>query len=481
MLVLDEADRILDLGFERDVNAILEALPKTTRQTLLFSATQTKSVRDLARLSLRSPVYVGVDEGAATATPDSLSQSYIVVPLEEKIDLLWSFIRHHRHKKSLVFMSSCKEVRFVALLFCRLRPGLSVLALHGDLHQLKRMSVYDEFTRKESAVLIATDVAARGLGMIWIFDHLAVKLQSVVKIQRLIICVFTDFPGVDWVIQLDCPEDVTTYIHRVGRTARYNRGGEALLVLTHSEEEGMVESLTKRGVALERIEPNKKKCMSIRRKAESLLARDTSLKEAAQRAFKAYLKSIYLMKDKATFDLSKISGDELAGFARSMGLAVAPRVRFLEKKAGVMREVTTEESGGGLNFDVDDEDDEEDLFVGSKRVEVDAGDEFNVEQDLSLGSSDLLTKGSKKKKSKAALAKRLIKKGIAGNTVVKWDEDGEEVVQDPRRERTTAIAKEYEKGAGLGGIDVETAKAVLREEDAIDKAFFRERIRAKHR
>ena len=85
------------------------------------------------------------------------------------------------------------QVRFIFEVFRRLRPGVTVLALHGAMQQLKRMEMYNSFCRKESVVLFATDIAARGL----------------------------DFPAVDWVFQLDCPEDANTYIHRAGRTARY--------------------------------------------------------------------------------------------------------------------------------------------------------------------------------------------------------------------------------------------------------------------
>ncbi|KAF6728651.1 putative ATP-dependent RNA helicase DDX10 [Oryzias melastigma] len=109
MLVLDEADRILDMGFADTLNAIVENLPRT-RQTLLFSATQTKSVKDLARLSLKDPEYVWVHEKARFSTPASLEQSYVVCELHQKVDLLFSFIRGHLTRKIIVFFSCCKQV-----------------------------------------------------------------------------------------------------------------------------------------------------------------------------------------------------------------------------------------------------------------------------------------------------------------------------------------------------------------------------------
>ncbi|KAG8542258.1 hypothetical protein GDO81_027095, partial [Engystomops pustulosus] len=186
MLILDEADRILDMGFSETMNAILENLP-VQRQTLLFSATQTKSVKDLARLSLKDPQYVWVHDKAMYSTPATLEQNYVVCDLTQKINLLFSFLKSHLKKKSIVFFSSCKEVQYIYRVFCRLRPGIQVLALYGKQQQMKRMDVYNEFVRKKFAVLFATDIAARGL----------------------------DFPAVNWVLQLDCPEDANTYIHRV--------------------------------------------------------------------------------------------------------------------------------------------------------------------------------------------------------------------------------------------------------------------------
>ena len=97
------------------------------------------------------------------------------------------------------------------------------MALYGTMHQLKRMKVYEEFCERDSAILLATDIAARGL----------------------------DFPAVDWVVQFDCPEDASSYIHRAGRTARYQQGGESLLVVLPSEED-MIQQLEARKIPINR-------------------------------------------------------------------------------------------------------------------------------------------------------------------------------------------------------------------------------------
>lgn len=225
VLVLDEADRCLDMGFEAAMNAILENLP-AQRQTLLFSATQTKSLKDLARLSLSEPQVVAPDDQQATgltkASPDQLQHCFVECELEDKVTMLWSFLKQHKKAKIIVFMASCKQVKFVYEIFSKLRPGISLLALYGTLSQDRRVNVYNEFMRKANVVLFATDIASRGL----------------------------DFPEVNWVLQLDCPEDAVAYIHRAGRTARFNAKGDNLLVLLPSEREGMLKELKVRKMDL---------------------------------------------------------------------------------------------------------------------------------------------------------------------------------------------------------------------------------------
>ena len=296
MLVLDEADRIMDLGFQKAVDAILEHLPKE-RQTLLFSATQTKRVSDLARLSLRSPEYVSVHESATTATPSTLQQHYVVTALPEKLDTLWSFIRANVKSKILVFLSSGKQVRFVYEGFRRLQPGIPLLHLHGRQKQTARLEITSKFSATKNSCLFATDVVARGL----------------------------DFPAVDWVIQLDCPEDVDTYIHRVGRTARYERNGRAVLFLDPSEEEGMIDKLERKRVPIEKINVRQKKQQSIRSQLQNMCFKDPELKYLGQKAFVSYVRSIYLQRDKEVFRISELPLEE---FASSLGLPGTPRIKF---------------------------------------------------------------------------------------------------------------------------------------------------------
>uniref|UniRef100_A0A8B9PA79 ATP-dependent RNA helicase n=1 Tax=Apteryx owenii TaxID=8824 RepID=A0A8B9PA79_APTOW len=528
MLILDEADRILDMGFADTMNAIIENLPKK-RQTLLFSATQTKSVKDLARLSLKDPEYVWVHERAKFSTPATLDQNYIVCELQQKINMLYSFLRSHLKKKSIVFFASCKEVQYLFRVFCKLQPGVPVLALHGKQHQMKRMEVYNCFVRKKAAVLFATDIAARGL----------------------------DFPAVNWVIQFDCPEDANTYIHRVGRTARYKEGGEALLVLLPSEEKGMVEQLAQRKVPVSEIKINPEKLTDIQKRMQAFLAQDQELKERAQRCFVSYLRSIYLMKNKEIFDVFRLP---LAEYALSLGLAVAPRVRFLQKAQKQLSvNVTAEEmnhlketkqnknisssiskeevekyrtnfsgkvsvdktneedrrketeeypsSGEGTGDgeseeelkEVSEEEEEKEISVLSRVPNADSM-QFFEEDDDDARDLDLLTVKRrnvfgveardnpelnasnarlKKKATKTQEAKKILKKKFKVNTKIVFTEDGELVQQWPPVQKSSLAKADEEDDAG--GINLDKVKEMLREEDKYDKEEYRKKIKEKHR
>ena len=298
MLVLDEADRIMDMGFQKDVDAIIDHLPKQ-RQTLLFSATQTKKVSDLARLSLRDPEYVSVHEAATSATPSTLQQNYVVTPLPEKLDTLWSFIRSNLKSKILIFLSSGKQVRFAYEAFRHMQPGIPLLHLHGRQKQTARLDITNKFSTSKNSCLFATDVVARGL----------------------------DFPAVDWVIQLDCPEDADTYIHRVGRTARYERDGRAVLFLEPSEEEGMIKRLEQKKVTVEKINVRQKKQQSIKTQLQNMCFKDPELKYLGQKAFVSYVRSIHIQKDKEVFKLNELP---LEDFSASLGLPGAPKIKFLK-------------------------------------------------------------------------------------------------------------------------------------------------------
>ncbi len=172
MLVIDEADAILKIGFEQELKDIVGLLPKK-RQTLLFSATMNNKLDDIIRLSLRNPIQISTKSNTSTVT--NLEQGYVVIDADKKFLLLYTFLRKNVNKKIIVFFSSCKEVEFYAHLLNYV--DVKVLNTHGGQKQQKRTSTFFEFSNMEHGILLCTDVVQRGL----------------------------DFPDVDWIIQYDPP------------------------------------------------------------------------------------------------------------------------------------------------------------------------------------------------------------------------------------------------------------------------------------
>ena len=257
MLILDEADRTLDMGFKRTIEAILEQLPPShSRQNLLFSATQSPSVASLAKISLNDPKFIQVgQQGTTDPTPKNLSQFYSVVPLHRKLDVLFGFIRTHLKNKILVFVSSCKQVRHIYETFSHIRPGISLLHLHGKQKQAKRNTTLSRFSSSPTAVLFATDIAARGL----------------------------DIPQVDWVVQVDIPEDADTYIHRVGRTARYESKGSSLTLVEPSEEKGILKRLEEKKITVNHIKIKESMMQPIQNSLQAHAFQDPEIKYLAQK------------------------------------------------------------------------------------------------------------------------------------------------------------------------------------------------------
>jgi ATP-dependent RNA helicase DDX18/HAS1 len=241
-LVIDEADRILEVGFEDEMRQIIKILPKEERQTSLFSATQTTKVEDLARISLRpGPLYIDVDYREEHSTVANLEQGYVIVDSDLRFRLLFTFLKKHPKKKIIVFFSSCNCVDYYSELLNYI--DLPVLALHGKQKQQKRTNTFFEFCNAEYGTLICTDVAARGL----------------------------DIPAVDWILQVDPPDDPRDYIHRVGRTARGSNGKGRSLIFLQPSEVGFLKHLKEARVPLVEFELPAKKILNIQSQLEKLI------------------------------------------------------------------------------------------------------------------------------------------------------------------------------------------------------------------
>ncbi|XP_053397743.1 uncharacterized protein LOC123552273 isoform X2 [Mercenaria mercenaria] len=292
-LIIDEADRILDVGFEEEMKQIIKLLPKR-RQTMLFSATQTRKVEDLARISLKKePLYVGVDDKKDQATVEGLEQGYVVCPSEKRFLLLFTFLKKNRKKKMMVFLSSCMAVKYYHELLNYI--DLPVMCIHGKQKQTKRTQTFFQFCNAKEAILLCTDVAARGL----------------------------DIPAVDWIVQVDPPDDPKEYIHRVGRTARGEGGvGHALLIL-RPEELGFLRFLKQAKVPLNEFEFSWSKISDIQLQLEKLIEKNYFLNRSAHEGYKSYVRAYASHSLKNIFDVNTL---DLQKVALSFGFKTPPFV-----------------------------------------------------------------------------------------------------------------------------------------------------------
>lgn len=200
-LVLDEADRMLDMGFADDMLDIVERTP-SRRQTLLFSATMPNAIRAFSRRLQRQPVDVTI---ASAADEILIEQTFFDVDDHDKLSALATLLLKHRPESALVFCNTRESVRAVAQALAERR--FSVLALHGELEQREREEMLVRFANRSSNVLVASDVAARGL----------------------------DIKELSMVINFDLASDIEAHIHRVGRTGRAGSQGVALTLCTMND------------------------------------------------------------------------------------------------------------------------------------------------------------------------------------------------------------------------------------------------------
>lgn len=217
-LVMDEADRMLSMDFEEELNTILGSMPpggaaaalsdspaQAGRRTFLFSATMTSKVAKLQRASLYKPVKVEVN--SKFSTPKTLVQQYLFIPAKYKDCYLTYILNEFAGQLILVFAATCNGTQRLALLLRNL--GFAATCLHGQMSQPKRLGALNKFKSKQRSILIATDVASRGL----------------------------DIPSVDVVVNFDIPANGKEYIHRVGRTARAGRSGRSVAMVTQYDVE----------------------------------------------------------------------------------------------------------------------------------------------------------------------------------------------------------------------------------------------------
>ncbi|CAH7244335.1 ATP-dependent RNA helicase DDX55 [Phodopus roborovskii] len=303
VLVLDEADRLLDMGFEASLNTILEFLPKQ-RRTGLFSATQTQEVENLVRAGLRNPVRISVKEKGVAAsstqkTPSRLENHYMICKADEKFNQLVHFLRNHQQEKHLVFFSTCACVEYYGKALEALLKRVRILCIHGKM-KYKRNKIFMEFRKLQSGILVCTDVMARGI----------------------------DIPEVNWVLQYDPPSNASAFVHRCGRTARIGHGGSALVFLLPMEEAYI------NFLAINQKCPLQE--MSLQRNTADLLPKlramamaDRAVFEKGMKAFVSFVQAYAKHECSLIFRLKDL---DFASLARGFALLRMPRMPELRGK-----------------------------------------------------------------------------------------------------------------------------------------------------
>ncbi|XP_036451452.1 ATP-dependent RNA helicase DDX55 [Colossoma macropomum] len=303
VLVLDEADRLLDMGFEASLNAILGYLPKQ-RRTGLFSATQTQELEKLVRAGLRNPVRITVKEKGVAAssvqkTPARLSNYYTICRTEDKFNTLVAFLRQHKHEKQLVFFSTCACVEYFGKALEVLVKNVTILCIHGKMKD-KRNKVFSEFRELKGGILVCTDVMARGI----------------------------DIPDVNWVLQYDPPSSASSFVHRCGRTARIGNRGSALVFLLPMEE-SYVNFLSINQKCPLQLYPPVKDVVDVLPKLKALALGDRAVFERGMRAFVSYVQAYAKHECSLIFRIKDL---DFASLARGFALLRMPKMPELRGK-----------------------------------------------------------------------------------------------------------------------------------------------------
>ena len=293
ILIIDEADKILKIGFEEELKEIIKLIPKN-RQTLLFSATITPKVEDLITLSVKS--YENIRIKSDEPTVSTLEQGFLKIDADKKFLFLFTFFKKNKNSKIIVFFATCKEVEFYSSLLNYV--DVPVLSITGEYKQQKRSTTFMEFCALEKGILLCTDVAQRGL----------------------------DIPDIDWVIQYDPPHDPEEYLHRVGRTARgANNIGKALLMILPNEI-NFIRMLQLYKIKLDEFQFPEKKLAKVQEQLEKLVnKKDKFLLNLATEAYRAYIHSYNAQTDKDSFNLEKL---DLLKVCKSFGLISPPFVHL---------------------------------------------------------------------------------------------------------------------------------------------------------
>jgi ATP-dependent RNA helicase DDX55/SPB4 len=327
-LVLDEADRLLDLGFKEDLQKIISRLPKQ-RRTGLFSASMSEAVDQLIRVGLRNPVRIAVKVKARTApnaqtgedgkiedkrTPASLQMSYLTLPASHKIPAMKKILAslQPQPQKSILYLATCYSVDYFQHVLLEVLQGYTIVPLHGKHPDKVRRKNFNKFVDSVTpSILLTTDVAARGL----------------------------DIPSVDLVFQLDPPSDPKTFIHRCGRAGRAGRRGLAVTLLTPGREEDYIEFLQVRQTPISpltspEVSVTSQEAEAVTAKIRKVVRADRALFDKAQRGFVSWVRAYSKHTASSIFRVTDLDWAELG---KAWGLLTLPGMPELKKWDGDRR------------------------------------------------------------------------------------------------------------------------------------------------
>jgi ATP-dependent RNA helicase DDX55/SPB4 len=315
VLVLDEADRVLDLGFKDDLQKILGRLPKQ-RRTGLFSASVSEAVGEIVRVGLRNPVKIAVKVKSAAGddkrTPASLQMSYLLTQPSHKFPALLSLLSQldPTPQKTIVYLSTCAAVDYFQHILSALLPSqFSLLPLHGKHPPNVRQKNFSKYiTAVTPTILLTTDVAARGL----------------------------DIPQVDLVIQIDPPSDPKVFLHRCGRAGRAGRKGLSVIFLQPGREEDYIPFLEVRKTPISllkrpEISVTDEDAKLVTSKMRKEVLADRALYDKGQRAFVSWVKAYSKHQASSIFRVADLDWTELGN---AWGLVRLPKMPELKKWEG---------------------------------------------------------------------------------------------------------------------------------------------------
>ena len=293
ILILDEADRLLDLGFTETLQKILAKAPKQKRVGL-FSATLKHTLEDeYSFLCLRNPLRISLGGGV----PLLLDNRFLIVKSKDKLSTLLSLLTNEfADKKVMVFFATCAMVDYFSLLLKRLNISVNLLGLHGKMVPKKRTALFKKFCSLNSVVLFCTDLAARGL----------------------------DFADVDVVIQFDAPKDPRSFVHRCGRTARNGAPGVAVTLLLESEEP-FIYLIRNRNIPFNERQPPPDSSFAMN--DSLLLSKDRDLFEKSKLAFVSFIRHYREHLAKYIFSLDQL---DISGMAKCFCLIQVPKMPELK-------------------------------------------------------------------------------------------------------------------------------------------------------